>query len=658
MANFNEELIKNVKSLHANKDDDYFEEKYSFIKYVANIIDSIDKDDIEICNENFEQLNCGFDALYFDEDSNIYNLYIAAYNNENNDNSFLTKEDMDALYLQIYNFVEKTISGKYVVFSESSFTYEIADDIYKNLKQSEIVINIVSNYCIPNNYKKDQTKQIGDFNVSFNTYDLEYFKLRFKNLLNDNSILNCIENFGEDISALFLSKNVDFDVYLFGMKGTWLAELYKNDSARLLEPNVRSYLKRTSKVNSGILDTVKNAPEEFVSFNNGVSAVATDILFNNQGKINSITNFQIVNGGQTTATLYECLKDKLEDKLKEVIVPVKLTVVKNIANSSTLIRDISVYSNTQTAIKKSDPPSNLPFYIDFKKLSKECLSNDGGNDYICYFERTSGEYETELKRNNGAKRFTNFNPKNRKFDKIDLARAINCWEQHPNVTCQGKEKNFAYFNNIVKNQLVSPDKDYFKNAYAAVILYKKIDVLAKKLGVTVRSNVVAYTVSYISYKHDKCLDFNEIWFKKDITNYLIDLGMMIIPKIHEVIINAPVTCPEPRMWARKEECWDKVKDIYIDFDFIKSNKKIEFYSKNDAVDYISNQENFSNNTTWAKLLIWDSKHRVYTKKQLGIIKLAKNNIDVKPLTKKQSDYLIDLFVLAVKNGYTYKNNGE
>lgn len=660
MNDFNKEFINNVKLFHSNKDEDYFEEKYSFIKYVVSNLDSVSDDYIEICSEEYEGLNCDVDACYYEEDSNTYNLYIAIYDDNVNENDFLTQEEVEGYYAKIYNFIDKAISYRFADFPESSFTYQIANDIHSNLKNSKIVANIISNYHIPDSYKKDKVVQIDDYNVSFRTYDFKDLKTMLESSLNETSTLDCVDTFGKEIDALLLSSNDDFDVYVFGMKGTWLASLYKVDSVRLLEPNVRSYLKRTSKVNSGILDTVKNCPEEFVSFNNGISAVATNISSStNSGinyKIKNLTNFQIVNGGQTTATLYECSKDKLEEELKQVIVPVKLTVVKNIVNSSTFIRDISLYSNTQTAIKKSDPPSNLPFYIEIKRLSSECLSSDGENNYVCYFERTNGEYQTELKRNNGSKKFTKTNPKNRKFDKIDLARAINCWEQFPYVTSQGKEKCFLYFNNIIKNQLINPDEAYFKNAYATIMLYKKLGVISKKMGLTVKSNVVAYTLSLISLLYDKSLNLNEIWEKKEVPDDLVKLSMELMPKVHQAIIDAPNSCPEPRMWARKKECWEKVKEITVDY-IPNKNNRIDFYYKNDALSYISIPENFNNPLTWTKLLLWNEKYRLFTKRQVSMLKMASKYVGLKPLTKKQIDYANDLFIMAVKNGYVYEDRG-
>ena len=658
---FNQELIKNVKLAHSeNGGEDFSEEKYAFIQYVFSNIESIPMDSIDICDEEFEELNANLDAFYYDEDSQVYNLYLAIYNDQNDDNSFLTKEQLQGYYDKIINFLKKTISGKYVDFDDSSFTYEIANEIHGLLKQIEIVVNIVSNYNIPQNYKKDDIEDIDGQSVSFRTYDLEDLKNKFKQLTNVNSTLDCNENFHCELNALNLISSVDFDVYLLGMKGTWLAELYKQDSVRLLEPNVRSYLKRTSKVNAGILSTVKNNPEQFVSFNNGISAVATNLTLsktpnhNQLVKIQKIDNFQIVNGGQTTATLYECLKDKLSDNLNDVIVPVKLTVVKNIGNADSFIRDISVYSNTQTAIKKSDPPSNLSYYIQIKQLSQQCLSINGNVGYLCYFERTNGEYDTEFKRNNGSKKFSNTNPKNKKFDKIDLARAINCWEQVPYITCQGREKNFSYFNDVVKNQISSPTEQYFKNAYATVIIYRKLDKLAKKMGLSYKSNVVAHALGLMSYIYDKEIDLNDVWERKELSPALNEIAPKLLTAVHAVIINPPAECPEARMWARKEQCWNLVKRISIDSPIVKTGKKIEFFAKNDALVFISNPENFNNSLTWMKLILWDSKMHVLSKQQISSVKMMRNYGDSKSLTKKQIDCLKDAFIVAVKGGYQYK----
>ena len=664
MDNFNKELISKVK-LFQSEDDigELVEEKYSFLKYVFKNLESIDPSNIDICEEEFDALKCNLDGCFYDEDNSTYNLYIVKYNDTNDDNAILTKEEIELEYKKITNFIERILKNNFLEFGEESISFEIAERINKEIKNNEIVVNVISNYLIPSEYQKDGVEEIAGQRVSFRTYDLEDLKNKFSQLNKESVVTDFLELFQSSVTALKISTTPDFDVYMCSLKGEWLARLYKEDSIRLLEANVRSYLKRTAKVNAGILDTVKNSPEEFVSYNNGISAVATDIkvtadtgVHSKIVSICSIDNFQIVNGGQTTATLYECLKDKLIDELQEIVVPVKLTVVKNISNAESLIRNISVFSNTQTAIKKSDPPSNLPFYVTIKQLSQSIVSTVDQQNYVCYFERTNGEYDTEYRRNNGTKRFTLTNPKDKRFTKIDLAIAINAWEQHPDVVCQGKEKCFTFFNANVKTLLKMPDELFFKAAYANIILYRKLDKMAKKMGLTYKSNVIAYTLSLISYVYDKKVDLFAIWELKSIPADVIDVAQELLPKVHSVIENAPREHAEPRMWARKAQCWEEVKKITTTKKIALLETSYEFFTSNEVLTFIEDDNNFFNPVLWMKLLLWNSKYKMLNRKQENMIKFMRTiaNSNNSGLTKKQMDYVKDIFFFAVKSGFQYQ----
>lgn len=664
MDNFNKELISKVK-LFQSEDDigELVEEKYSFLKYVFKNLESIDPSNIDICEEEFDALKCNLDGCFYDEDNSTYNLYIVKYNDTNDDNAILTKEEIELEYKKITNFIERILKNNFLEFGEESISFEIAERINKEIKNNEIVVNVISNYLIPSEYQKDGVEEIAGQRVSFRTYDLEDLKNKFSQLNKESVVTDFLELFQSSVTALKISTTPDFDVYMCSLKGEWLARLYKEDSIRLLEANVRSYLKRTAKVNAGILDTVKNSPEEFVSYNNGISAVATDIkvtadtgVHSKIVSICSIDNFQIVNGGQTTATLYECLKDKLIDELQEIVVPVKLTVVKNISNAESLIRNISVFSNTQTAIKKSDPPSNLPFYVTIKQLSQSIVSTVDQQNYVCYFERTNGEYDTEYRRNNGTKRFTLTNPKDKRFTKIDLAIAINAWEQHPDVVCQGKEKCFTFFNANVKTLLKMPDELFFKAAYANIILYRKLDKMAKKMGLTYKSNVIAYTLSLISYVYDKKVDLFAIWELKGIPADVIDVAQELLPKVHSIIENAPREHAEPRMWARKAQCWEEVKKITTTKKIALLETSYEFFTSNEVLTFIEDDNNFFNPVLWMKLLLWNSKYKMLNRKQENMIKFMRTiaNSNNSGLTKKQMDYVKDIFFFAVKSGFQYQ----
>ena len=352
----------------------------------------------------------------------------------------------------------------------------------------------------------------------------------------------------------------------------------------------------------------------------------------------------------------ECAKDHLNDELNEVVVPVKLTVIKNVVNAPMLISNISVFSNTQTAIKKSDPPSNLKFYIDLKNISNNVsLVNSKGKNYICYFERTAGEYDTEFRRNNGTVSFQTKNPKDKKFNKIQLATAVNCWQQMPHIVNLGREKNFDAFNNVAKNQIFEIDEDYFKNAYAAIILFRQIDKLCKKMKLSNKSCVVSYTLSYLSYLSNKTIDLKYIFNNQSLPQNLIEIINDLMPQIHELIIDTPSTCPEPRMWARKEELWNKIKGLKLAYNFTCLSTKVDFFPNNEPQIFIEASENFYNSILWRKLLHWNEKKKVLNNSQMGMVKGVIKNVSTNdPLTKKQINYAKDIFMAAVKAGFKYK----
>ena len=664
MSDFNSNLITKIKLFHNDlKNEDYSDEKYSFMLYVFEQIEYISQDEITVCDEEFQSFGMNIDGFYYDEDSNVYNLIIAIYSDENTDESKISNDEFKNKVNKIVKFIENIQTKKYVDLPLSSLTREICDDIFKKLKEAEIVVTILSNYIVDPTVQKDSIETIKNLNVSFNTYDLIDLQEKFVQLNRVSNLLDLHEKFGSGIRALKISSTIDFDVYMCSIKGSWLAQLYKEDGQRLLEPNVRSYLKRTQKTNAGILETVKSYPEQFVSYNNGLSSIASsvEITVNNQIKewclINKLYDFQIVNGGQTTATLAECAKDKLNVELNEVIVPVKLTVIKNIVNAPMLVNNISVFSNTQTAIKKSDPPSNLKFYIDLKNVSNNVsLINSKGKNYICYFERTAGEYDTEYRRNNGTVSFQTKNPKDKRFNKIQLATAINCWQQLPHIVNLGREKNFTAFNNIVKNQMFELDEQYFKNAYATIILFRQIDKLCKKQKLSNKSCVVSYTLSYISYLSNKSINLNKIFEIQGLTENLIDIINDIMPKIHALIINTPSSCPEPRMWARKEELWNKVKGLGLAYNFADISSKIDFFPENEPQVFIEANDNFYNSVLWKKLLHWNDKKKSLNNSQTNMVKCVIKNINTnEPLTKKQINYAKDIFMAAVKAGFKYKD---
>ena len=123
-----------------------------------------------------------------------------------------------------------------------------------------------------------------------------------------------------------------------------------------MELNVRSFLQVTGKINKGIKKTLDEDPEMFFSYNNGITATAEEIKFstdqNGNKFISYLGGFQIVNGGQTTASIHRARKvDNIN--LDLIAVPAKISII-NKNKLKDIVPSISRFSNSQNSVKNSD----------------------------------------------------------------------------------------------------------------------------------------------------------------------------------------------------------------------------------------------------------------------------------------------------------------
>jgi len=264
--------------------------------------------------------------------------------------------------------------------------------------------------------------------------------------------------------------------YLTVLPGGLVADLYDNFHTRLLESNVRVFLSLKRKTNRGMVDTITHKPEMFVSYNNGLSATASDVEFMEEGTLTSITDFQIVNGGQTTATLYHA-KKRLRKSLENVYVQLKLTVLKEAGTREEVVPLISRYANTQTAIRKSDFEANLPYLLDVSRLAgKTYLTTAEGYNRYYYFERMAGQYNEEKNKQGRGARLREWErryPAWGKFDKIDLGRWMNLLNELPHVASSSAEKSFAHFVKEVRSNDLQITSNGFKTLVGFGLLFRR-----------------------------------------------------------------------------------------------------------------------------------------------------------------------------------------
>lgn len=359
--------------------------------------------------------------------------------------------------------------------------------------------------------------------------------------------------------------NPDYVTYLAIIPGKTLVELYGKYGPRLLERNVRSFLQVRGNVNKGIRKTIIDEPHMFLAYNNGLSATAEKVEIISSNGIYGIKwarDFQIVNGGQTTASIYHAYrKDKAD--VSNIYVQVKLTVLKDASRIDTFVPKISLYANSQNKVNAADFSANNPFHIKLEELSRTVWAPAPPGMQLqtrWYYERARGQYLDE-KGGEGTlarkKAFEAINPTRQKFTKTDLAKFENTWNQLPHVVSRGAEKNFIEFMALLQERgEFQPDRKYYEHLVAKAILFRQAEKLVQKQQYGgYRANIVTYALALISHKTSQRIDLDRIWKEQSISPVLMDTIIEASEIVHRHITNPPggrnIT-----EWCKKEQCWE------------------------------------------------------------------------------------------------------
>lgn len=355
-----------------------------------------------------------------------------------------------------------------------------------------------------------------------------------------------------------------------------ISDIYKKYSSSLLESNVRSFLKFNGGVNKGIRGTILNQKSRFFTYNNGISTTASAIEVD-RGKngeliITAFTNLQIINGGQTTATL-AATSIKNNADLSGIYVQMKLTVLKE--SDPDLIRCIATYANSQNKVKTADLNSSHPFYVRVEEYSRKVYAPAAEGQIVqtlWFFERTRGQYEQPLMQMTKAQRedYKLVRPKSKKYTLADLAKYMNAADILPHYVSWGGEVNAAHFhNNMVKQW----DKDnsvynelFYKELIGKKILFEHIgNIVSNQVWYqenrAYRPQLIAYTFAklvFVAQKVNKQINYRLIWDLQEVPS-CIDEDIAAISKIaFDVMYDENRPTANIESYCKREECWTNV----------------------------------------------------------------------------------------------------
>lgn len=410
----------------------------------------------------------------------------------------------------------------------------------------------------------DFSEVIENVTIDYMTWDItRFYRINSLNYGDTTIEIDFLLNLKKKIQCLRVEdENPKIDAYFAIMPGDILAKIYNQYKQSLMENNVRLYLQKNNNVNRQICKTIKERPEMFFSFNNGISATAKQVEFGSGGSktapfITKIKDLQIVNGGQTTATIAAMQ----EYDLSKVFVPMKISVIKDSEKYSEIVKDISTSANSQTAVKRSDFLSGDEYLLRIDSISKQEIEPYSKTKW--YFERKRGQYKNELMNLLGYDK-TLFNvtyPKNQIIDKSELAKLATLWDMKPYIACKSKEiVTITYFSSLNEENTANIGSIFYRNIVSLHLLYNEIYNYIKndypRLFGTYINRITIYTISSIAYITEKQFDLSYIWTNQKVQDGILKTIKPIISLIHKHLY---VYNYQPNYY-KDSTCWDELKE--------------------------------------------------------------------------------------------------
>lgn len=691
---YRKDYLENVKAIAAAENEGTVT---TFVKTVLEDLQSLNIiPDFELCfamGKNGRR-NYRVDAYSFDDYDYSMSIFVADYSGDA-DISTLIKTEANVLFDKISAFLDGCLNGNFRNEIEiSTPVYDMVEQII-HLKNTtrKYRFFILTDKAMSEKIASFSTSSINDIPIEYNIWDMS----RLHRVLSSGDGHEPVEidfrNFHiQGLPCLEASDAATDEIkcYLCVIPGAVLADLYDTYGSVLLEGNVRSFLSTKVKVNKNIRKTIIQADGEnkrmFFAYNNGISATATSVCIANteRGKyVTGINNLQIVNGGQTTASLSTTrYKDKAD--LSGIFVQMKLTVIPDHDQAQVLIPKISRGSNSQNSVNEADFFSNHEFNIRMQQFSRRLFApavNGLQYETHWFFERSRGQYEQEQSRMTMGekKKFQMQNPKEQRFTQTELAKYQNTWRGYPYLASLGAQKNFAKFASYVVDTWEKDDSQYnelyFRNTVSIAILFKHIDKMIPKqpwYEKGYKANIVIYTLSYFHFlvsKQYPGYEFNlrYIWDKQRVPDAVAHEFVNLSKLVFDFITNDKRPITNVTEWCKKEQCWinlkaidyrlpDTIKEYLISVDEEKKEKADG--KKAHAIETgIQVQAEVVNKGQeyWEAAIRWGKDHKLLSDVEISFLSSAtKMNYGRIP-SERQCQRIVNIDAKLIDEGFSFKH---
>jgi len=608
------------------------------------------------------------------EEEGVLTLFISDFSQDDK-LATLTKTDITAIFKRLENFYIKARDPDFgYELEETSAGFGMAEMISSRVGDIRRVrFYLLSNRKLSERVKGMEEGEIESIPVSYHVWDLSRLHRMVQSGKGKEDMdIDLVDEYQQTIPCLpaHLS-NSSYEAYLAVVPGSLLASIYDKWGTRLLEQNVRCFLQARSNVNKGIRSTILGEPEMFFAYNNGVTATAEAVeLVDDHGQksIKSIRNLQIVNGGQTTASIFATNK-KDKANLSSIFVQMKLSVIPP-EKTVEVVPKISEYANSQNRVNAADFFANHPYHVRVEEFSRRLWAPSAEGSFKetkWFYERARGQYldEQALKTPAQKKKYQEEYPRTQMFSKTDLAKYENVWRFIPQIVSQGAQKNFSNFASFIGKEWESRKDEfnelYYKCLIGKAIIFRRLEKIISNLDwykqdPGYRANIVAYTLAWLGYYADskgKTINFIDIWEKQELSPVMVKAMEAVAKAVRDSLVDTPTGISNVTEWAKKSGCWDRIRGFSIPlstaFDSELVNKGEMKEKKNAASkiqkidDGIAAQAKVFEigGQGWQQILNWAKARELVGGKDQDMLTLAAQ-IPNKVPSEKQSIHLINL----------------
>jgi hypothetical protein len=567
----------------------------------------------------------------------------------------LTATEMDAIFKRLTNFLSRSMDKTFRNgLEETGSAFGIADLIAQRWSAiTKVRLFLISNRVLSTRVDGREAGEFQGIPLTYSVWDLgRLHRFVDQGHGREEIFIDLGRDFGGALPLLpaHLS-DAGYEAYLAVIPGTQLAQIYDRWGARLLEQNVRVFLQARGGVNKGIRTTIEKTPQMFFAYNNGITATAEKVVIENTGaglQLKAIHNLQIVNGGQTTASIHAASRRKDID-LSKVFVQMKLSVVKP-EEALEVVPKISEFANSQNRVNAADFFANHPYHVQMEKFSRRLFapSPDGTfRESKWFYERARGQYQDARALLSVAqrKKFDLEYPKRQVVSKTDLAKFINVWRGHPDVVSKGAQKNFAHFAGVTGKEWTKNadhfNERYYRHAIGKAIVFRETERLVTEqpwYEGGYRANVVAYAVAKLVYDVDKtghAIDLERIWRTQGVSDPMREALTIASKAVHEVITAPPNgMVSNVTEWAKQQACWNRVSSLQVSWprsflkELITEGQEIEDKGAAEKDQQVLNGIEAqtlvlkAGGALWRELKNWGISHRLLTPTEAGILDVA------------------------------------